>query len=496
MLRIEKELGQRCSRRSRDADFDKFGLARQASVHYNHGRTIWADINAQHYRHREQTLTADQIDARTSHLAQIRTSCLPALRQHLADLLVSLDVTDSQKAPCPNLPKTLDITFHISKTLTHFQYSLNSVVLAAPVPSDKDHDLDILKNHRTEALAQNVYSLIQHGLKPLFNHHADFLLGFEDSKEHQSATPNHSTILQSTTEAFEMIDNLMRWFQKSDFCFIQEHWQASIDCAKAHMLSVIPSLNSLVRDAQESDPANNNESDPQPSATSALQQNQPFQNNSPTTFEPNPPPEASPAQEHQSEEIKFIQASIALIKLVRIFFDKLLITPTTKPPFTFHTRVTSTEINTMGNAIDSLPCDMQSLIINLDGYWFNDGRPRCYQAKRESISVLFRFDSIIEMLRLHLVPLHPQLDLPASEPESENTFFDSCFSLIFPPRLVLYRSLDSWMSQVPSTSADPSLLLYAPQIKSTLLNIADTTFRVSLGPNIRLIRQLDPGNPR
>ncbi|WAQ83332.1 hypothetical protein PtA15_3A701 [Puccinia triticina] len=180
-------------------------------------------------------------------------------------------------------------------------YSLNSVVLAAPVPSDKDHDLDILKNHRTEALAQNVYSLIQHGLKPLFNHHADFLLGFEDSKEHQSATPNHSTILQSTTEAFEMIDNLMRWFQKSDFCFIQEHWQASIDCAKAHMLSVIPSLNSLVRDAQESDPANNNESDPQPSATSALQQNQPFQNNSPTTFEPNPPPEASPAQEHQSE---------------------------------------------------------------------------------------------------------------------------------------------------------------------------------------------------
>ncbi|POW01866.1 hypothetical protein PSHT_12326 [Puccinia striiformis] len=49
--------------------------------------------------------------------------------------------------------------------------------------------------------------------------------------------------------------------------------------------------------------------------------------------------------------IKLIQSTIPLIKLIRIFLKKLLNTPTSKPPFTIGTRLSSNELSSIGTQI-------------------------------------------------------------------------------------------------------------------------------------------------
>ncbi|KAI7940076.1 hypothetical protein MJO28_013728 [Puccinia striiformis f. sp. tritici] len=110
------------------------------------------------------------------------------------------------------------------------------------------------------------------------------------------------------------------------------------------------------------------------------------------------------------------KSAIPLLKLIRIFFNKL---SNTQAPFTIGTKLSSAEIDSIEQETSQCICDNEN-ILNILGYMYDFDNSRddfmddLKDVKQLRGNARRRFDSSLITLCFYLVPLNPHGKLPAS----------------------------------------------------------------------------------
>ncbi|OAV94825.1 hypothetical protein PTTG_26893 [Puccinia triticina 1-1 BBBD Race 1] len=141
---------------------------------------------------------------------------------------ISPDITGLRNIPHPNFQEALAIASQINQTLQRLRSSVFTIGLAEPqVSSKNDQNLGILKRYRTDRLLN------------------------DDSMEEESSIANRKDILIATTEASEMINDIIQWSQKSNVCCLQHRWQISLNGPEYPAAGFIQHLDLVIQLASE-----------------------------------------------------------------------------------------------------------------------------------------------------------------------------------------------------------------------------------------------------
>ncbi|KAH9470192.1 hypothetical protein Pst134EA_007457 [Puccinia striiformis f. sp. tritici] len=256
-------------------------------------------------------LSTEEIETQKALLAQVQTQLLPSLDTQLADLLESLDLSASATHPNPDFHDALGITSGIHST---FQMLRSCMTYLAPphiydyiVPLNDDEDRGAVKTFRNQNILVDFWDVTT-PLRQLLQEydqliHLEYHLGgnqgedFEDNDEADEETAllkHRSEIIRLTANVRRGIKDLIRWSYRSDFQLIQDGMELykgwlNNDLAKIHeKIIAIEGRNLNV-----------------------------------------PQNEIKLHQDH----LKLMRSIIPLIKLLRLFFNKITGTPRSKPEF-------------------------------------------------------------------------------------------------------------------------------------------------------------------
>ncbi|KAA1104057.1 hypothetical protein PGT21_008835 [Puccinia graminis f. sp. tritici] len=367
-----------------------------------------------------------QIKARKKHLSEIRKGFLPTLRQLLADLIVAQDLVDPQKEPkYPDVREINRITCRIVDMLREIRYAASTIALTEPqAPEDEDHEYGILKRYRTKALVEKLRYMIRYPLRESLGYHGDFFEQWKNSKERVVKRRfDYPGLLIATATAFHFIDEIIEWLKKSDFGVLQETWKAALDGYEDRMTALLNRLNPTIRSEHERGPA---------SAHSETRLSQSEANNLVGHEEDQlgnfVASDTSPVLPRpRARLLKLLLSVLLLGKLARILFNKLLITPISRPGFTLDSQMSSAQIDYLTNQTRSVFFSIWNLADMLATLYDLDRLENLEAAQHDLDKILGYFDSSIRLLSLHLVPSHPNLQpgLPASE-----NIFKHRFSLL------------------------------------------------------------------
>ncbi|EFP81120.1 uncharacterized protein PGTG_07372 [Puccinia graminis f. sp. tritici CRL 75-36-700-3] len=279
------------------------------------------------YDDRKPKISTKQINVLKSLLIKMRTTLLPSLRQRMADLLVFLDASHFPKDPQANLRATLEITSQLADILVQIRAAVRALTLARLRAFEYRDDFHgIAKIHRTEPFLEKVDDLINFSLCAVFERHVEFVQGWNcPSEEKRAARFDERSVSEETTITFELIDELIRLLTKSDFGNMQDTWQLTVtrqyDIGLANLIEHI-----IIQSDQARNPAKTDLSDI----------------HTPTI-------KIGPVQTARSRELTLLRSALPFVKLGRLFFSKLLVTPISRPPFTIKDIISSVELGNLKN---------------------------------------------------------------------------------------------------------------------------------------------------
>ncbi|KNF01590.1 hypothetical protein PSTG_05025 [Puccinia striiformis f. sp. tritici PST-78] len=390
----------------------------------------------------KRAFSTQEIEAQVALVAQMRTSLLPALQQQLADLLISLDVTDMRKDPNPDPLDTLEILLKISYSLDQITAIVNYISPPPPTPyqvsCEFDRNYGILKRFRLGDLLQKFYAFVPDVICQLFRHYAQFVQGWQFSKSRSIYSRNESDLFQhrkkmieTTALSHDTINDIIKGSQESDFGYLQAEWQSQLDqldsiletlarrtnwatdSRKRELFMAAPSETS--GDSQ-AEPALDEHADDQSEASST--------ENPPAITQHNTAIRAAESSFLLLDVVDWLRSNIPIIKIIRTFLKKLLNTPISKTPFTINGQMSSAEINNVRDEVRSLSSSIEIAVESLfEFYDFNSMEDQMIQFVRGLMQGLTgHFDEAIILLGFYLVPTAPRLD-----PTSSENFFKDLF---------------------------------------------------------------------
>jgi hypothetical protein len=401
-------------------------VARCSKIEYDQSRIVPA-----------KGFSTDDLEAGKAHLLQIQTSFLPSLRQQLADLMASLDPGALEKDPIPKSNHTLEIIQKIGHILNQISGSVNSFVSMPPDEAKKDQDYGVLKEFRCHALVGKINGLIGGELRRLFFHYSVFISHWDFSDDHLTFSDDESDrvklkkkSLEKTALSSQVIDSIIEWSSRSDFDILQDTWVPQVNSLSSDLEMVTRRINSTVHPKEERDTIMG--SPPGSTYASWAPENNQGDDRDGRS-------EAGFSSDHEEDQsrntpeipltplyiVELIQQTIPIIKLSRIFFNKIISTPKGKPPFTFHSRISSADIACLQEEMAQISVcvtDIVELLCN--GNTQSLGRDT-EQVSRCIQELSGHFDSALIMLGFHLIYKTPQPDLP----QHENLFKTGFYSL-------------------------------------------------------------------
>ncbi|KAA1128242.1 hypothetical protein PGTUg99_013758 [Puccinia graminis f. sp. tritici] len=349
----------------------------------------------------EPTISTDQINVLTSLLIKMRTTLLPSLRQRMSDLLVFLDASHFPKDPQTNLWATLEITSQLADILEQIRTTVRAVTRARLNAFEyQDHFHGIAKRHRTDPVLQKVDD-IRYSLSAVFERHAEFIQDWKCPLEEKVAKKfSETSVSAQTTITFELIDGGIQLLTKSDFCIIQDNWQLTVthhyDKGLAKLIEHIIIQSNQARNPADTDLSNTHA----------------------------PEIEIKPVQTARSRHLTLLRSALPLVKLGRLFFNKLLVTPISRPPFTINDIMSSIELTHLNHQTYLFSYQMSNFAKRLVGL-SDSNRFRSYVAslQKEFEDTMDYFDASTESLSHHLVHLYTdQLPFPRSKTLSDDRF--------------------------------------------------------------------------
>ncbi|KAA1128241.1 hypothetical protein PGTUg99_013623 [Puccinia graminis f. sp. tritici] len=340
----------------------------------------------------EPTISTNQINVLTSLLIKMRTTLLPSLRRCMADLvLVFLDASHFPKDPQTNLRVTLEITSQLADILEQIRTAVRAVTLAGLEGFEyQDHFHGIAKRHRTDPVLERVDD-IRYSLSVVFERHAESIQGWKSRWEEKEAKKlDERSVAEETTITFELIDEVIQLLTKSDFGNMQDNWQLTVTRQYDKCLADL-----IEHTILQSDQARN----PATTDLSVI--------HAPTI-------ELEPARSYC--DLSLLRSALPFVKLGRLFFNELLVTPISRPPFTIKDIISSVELDHLKNKTYLFSCHMVLFTERLVGLsdsnrFLND----LSSLKNDFEDTLKFFNGSIELLNCHLVPLSTdKLALPRS----------------------------------------------------------------------------------
>ncbi|KAA1132087.1 hypothetical protein PGTUg99_036935 [Puccinia graminis f. sp. tritici] len=380
--------------------------------------TVWVHDNWRYAR--AEALSIGEINDLNALLLQMENIVLPLLQQQLSEMLESLNLDGlSAKVPSPNLFYDPAIVFRLGHTvdqIAHFVQSIAPIVVD-PLHSYKknDHDYGGLKFYRTADLIEKVNDLIHQHVQTLIDHHVRFIRA--RSNYHQIGFYNESelilqsrNLIKATAQTSKVIDRIIKWSKKSDFSMIQDdclRFAKDLDPVLEELTRRIFLQTRLEKRRKSIDEGHTNRlraerenehEDIGPHSNS----NNPQDNQSNTRRLTDSFEEISAAP----QLIQLAKTTVPIIKILRIFFNKLSNTSITKAPFTMSTRLCSNELNPMDYEICSLDCGIKNLLNTM--YKLHDSPMEADQVRylQSSVDDLgAHLDASLTLLSFHLVPL-------------------------------------------------------------------------------------------
>jgi hypothetical protein len=231
-------------------------------------------------------------------LLQVETSFLPQVRQQLADLLKSLDIDADEPDPrgCLEILPTLVTNIVRLSTAIQSLAPLGRLHNASRI----DCSYGVLKKFRITYLWGKYKRFITLELLELLEAYEMCFLEEWFPRFHHKGE-----IVQKTEQCFHIIDGMMRYSKRSDHDIIQEDWQLNLKCFDDLLKKQTESINRTDR----------------------------------------------PIQPHL---LSLFQALIPIIKLVRIFYKRIISTPASKPRITFGAQMSSWQISSLQSEVNRL----------------------------------------------------------------------------------------------------------------------------------------------
>ncbi|KAI7938529.1 hypothetical protein MJO28_015449 [Puccinia striiformis f. sp. tritici] len=368
---------------------------------------------------RPEPQSTDELNALKARLHQMQERFLPSLQQQLADILESLAPIGIREGTEPERIDTLSIISGLGNTLEEISNFLNSIAVIVEM---------------NQLMHYHIWKLID-----LLRH---FVL--RGSKNSSIGSHDESTLVTLRSDLIQTsnaIEKLIRWSMKPDFRILQDTWEEY-----AHDLtSTLKELNERIeqenqwgRECDESD------KDPLDRSSLGTPEDTHSQGKFAETKQPRTesldgnrdilPVTRSSGEEVDNESgasfstgssedptlrpqlINLAKSTIPLLKLIRIFFNKL---SNTQAPFTIGTKLSSAEIDSIEQETSQCICDTEN-ILNILCYMYDcddfrdDFMDDLKDVKQLRDNARRRFDSSIISLCFYLVPLNPHGELPAS----------------------------------------------------------------------------------
>ncbi|PLW49011.1 hypothetical protein PCASD_05097 [Puccinia coronata f. sp. avenae] len=298
-------------------------------------------------------ITPAERSARKETLILIQTSLLPSVKRQLMDLLTSFGLigTDdntsqknSRRPLAPRFDDALDILSQFGPAMHHIQsaiFSLSPWGFRDPHSSVNDIDADygVLKKFRCDHLLEHFGLLINSDstdpresddLRGLFHHYhcyVPYMMSAQlspnyhdpasDFKDEPTKSKLKDLIIHKTALWCRQVDDMIERSTQSDLGFLQADWRRHVNHLNELLPRLAPPIKALNERRLVSYPANRNLIDP-PSKIRAL---------------------------INSLVLQLFDRSITIIKLIRIFFSKLLDTPSRKTPIRLGDELTSDQLS-------------------------------------------------------------------------------------------------------------------------------------------------------
>ncbi|POW13192.1 hypothetical protein PSTT_03950 [Puccinia striiformis] len=335
---------------------------------------------------------------------------LPSLQQQLADILESL-------AP-----------IGLGNTLEEISNFLNSIAVIVvnrlSDPHERDHDYEGLKKYRwmspSDKGNEPVDALSYLELIDLLRH---FVLA--GSKNSSIGSHDESTLVTLRSDLIQTsnaIEKLIRWSMKPDFRILQDTWKENQWGRECDESDKDP-LDRSSRGTPEDTHSQGKFAETKQPRTGSLDGNgdilpvtrssgEDVDNQSGASFSTG----LSEDPTSRPQLINLAKSTIPLLKLIRIFFNKL---SNTQAPFTIGTKLSSAEIDSIEQETSQCICDTEN-ILNILCYMYDcddfrdDFMDDLKDVKQLRDNARRRFDSSIISLCFYLVPLNPHGELPAS----------------------------------------------------------------------------------
>ncbi|EFP77201.2 uncharacterized protein PGTG_03157 [Puccinia graminis f. sp. tritici CRL 75-36-700-3] len=260
--------------------------------------SILKDDESRGFASTEQVLSADDMNAHKAVLLQIETGFLPQVRQQLADLLISLNIDAGE----PDSRGCSQILNNLVNNIILLSMAIQSLAPLDPLyqASRIDCSYGVLKKFRIAYLGRQHQRFKSDELIMLLRAYEKCCL------EECLPRPHHKDeIVDKTEECFHIIDGMMRYSKRSDHDIIQEGWQLNLKRFDYFLQEQAERIN---------------------------QKDRPI----------------------QPQLLSLRQATIPIIKLVRIFYRRITSTPASKPRITFGAQMSSWQILSLHSQVNRL----------------------------------------------------------------------------------------------------------------------------------------------
>ncbi|KAA1102090.1 hypothetical protein PGT21_035891 [Puccinia graminis f. sp. tritici] len=382
----------------------------------------------------------DGINAPKNVFVQVRTKFLPLLRQQLVDLLASLHISNWEKEPRPSLPDALTILCQIASTLHHLRSSTNSIPLdPSRTPEKNLRAPGGLDYSRSVDLRSKIETLLQQQICGLFQQYIQFILTWQStdsrpiSSDQEANLAHHrKEIIGMSTQAYDDIKNIIKWLKDDEFACIQGRWEGEVEFMNFILQDLIWRINVRSPQIEDFDRIQEGSSGKHSSST-ASDQYEDSQH------------ESSPPADHGEDPflkgvrvralaVELFKSILPLVKVTRIFFNKISNTTTSTLPFTLESKMSLVDFSGLISKAGSLPYAISELTQLLDA--FQENKDLAIQqhndlnyndllddTKDQFDFVSMYFDAYVLLFDSHLVPIYPH-------PPSPNIFKNSVLDLI------------------------------------------------------------------
>ncbi|POW02870.1 hypothetical protein PSTT_11513 [Puccinia striiformis] len=322
-------------------------------------------------------LSASEVESQQDLLNELQSRLLPALQYQITVLSLSLDPSRIQKDPAKNLNIALKVQLELDYTLDQLRSAVATVCRGPAITTNRsdDHHLKSLKSYRLHHLKTKLLSLYQR-LCDTFVLASELIqqMGFtsELPKNLHQTDVLRRCLDEPVHIASACIKTSIDWLNASDLHIGQDSWEPFFSFMEDPLKDLISRLNPL---------------------TDLTDENQ------------------EPTIKYVREPvIQLAKLAVPIIKLIRIFYNKLSEGGLNRERLPRYTEMCSNQIESLSKSPDGLCIDIRDIVVLLDLANLNRAGvlPMAFLDVTNRLKT--RFESPMFLLLLYCIPLIPDND--------------------------------------------------------------------------------------